>query len=74
MENKMVLDVLKKAAFYIGVLKSTINFNGPEEQKNMWRGTINGLLEAAAIMTGDVYDWDGDGIYKNHSNAPIVEA
>ena len=72
--NKQAEEILKKAAFYIGVLKSAINFRADEAEKNMWRGTIRGLLEAATILTGSIYDWDGNGIYENHGNEPIVNA
>ncbi len=74
MENKQKMAVLERAAYYIGVLKSAIKFNAPEEEKNVWRGMVKGLLEAAAIMTGSTFEWDGDGIYENHGNEPVVRA
>ena len=67
---KKVKKILEAAAECIYNLKF---LNGDESIKNIWRGKIQGLLEAAEIISGNSYDWDTDGIYENSSNEPIIE-
>ena len=66
--------IIIKAANTINSLKVCIKYGGDEAARNMWRGAINGLLEAAHIITGQMYTWDGDGIYENGGNEPIIKA
>ena len=71
--NKNVEKILNAAASHIVDLKVCISYNGDEAAKNLWRGNIRGLLEAAKLLTGNTYDWDEKGIYENGSNEPIVK-
>jgi len=73
MNNKLVMEILEKAAFYISVLKSTINADEPESERNVLKGTIHGLLEASRILTGKAYTWDCGGIYDSHGNLIVVK-
>ena len=66
--------IIIKAANRIADLKACIAMGGEVSTQNMWRGTVNGLLEAAGIITGCTYTWDSDGVYENGSNEPIVRA
>lgn len=72
--KKKVEVILRDAAERIQNLKTCIELDGDQTAQNMWRGMVNGLLEAARILTGDHYDWDSTGIYVNGSNEPIVRA
>ena len=66
--------IIIKAANRISDLKACIDNGGEISTQNMWRGVIEGLLEAASIITGQVYTWDREGIYENHGNEPIIKA
>lgn len=66
--------IIIKAANRISTLKACITMGGEVSAQNMWRGVIEGLLEAASIITGQVYTWDNNGIYENHGNEPIIKA
>lgn len=70
---KNVSKILEAAARHINDLKVCIQYNGDESAKNLWRGNIRGLLEAAALISGNFYTWDANGIYENGSNEPIVK-
>lgn len=72
--RKNVEAILRGAAQRIQNLKTCIELGGDQTAQNMWRGTVNGMLEAAKILTGNSYDWDSDGIYENGSNEPVVKA
>ena len=67
---KKVRKILGTAAECIYNLKF---LNADESTKNIWRGQIKGLLEAAEIISGNYYTWDADGMYENNSNEPIIE-
>ncbi len=73
METK-VNEILTKAADSIKAAKAAMRYHADEATMNKHRGTIEGLLAAAAILTGSAYDWDADGIYENHGNEPVVRA
>lgn len=73
MENK-ARRIVVMAANRINSLKACGLRGGSESEKSYWRGSIGGLLEAASIITGQVYTWDNDGIYENHGNEPIIKA
>lgn len=66
--------ILRGAASRIRDLKACIEMGGDQTTQNIWRGTINGMLEAAKIVTGNRYTWDEEGIYENGSNEPVVKA
>ena len=66
--------IIIKAANQISALKACIAMGGEANTQNILRGVVNGLLEAASIITGQVYTWDSDGIYENHGNDPIIKA
>lgn len=72
METK-VKKIIIKAANRINTLKTCIAMGGEESAQSMWRGVIEGLLEAASVISGRVYTWDNNGIYENHGNEPIYK-
>ena len=69
-----VKEILEKAAEGIRMAKVALRYNMDEPTMNKHRGTVEGLLMAATILTGSTYDWDEDGIYENHGNEPVVRA
>ncbi len=72
--KKKVDAILRGAARKIQSLNVCIKLGGDQAAQNMWRGAINGMLEAAKILTGNHYDWDSERIYENGSNEPVVKA
>lgn len=72
--DKKTEAILRGAADKIQNLKVCIRLGGDEAAQNRWRGTINGMLEAARILTGNCYDWNADGIYENGGNEPVFKA
>lgn len=69
-EIRKIMGEVKKN---VNLILSGLKYDVPESQLNKYRGTIEGLLKAAEIITGDEWNWEADGVYRNHGNEPEIK-
>jgi len=71
--DSVIKSIMNEVRFEVSTILAGVKFGADEALLNVHRGKINGLLKAAEIITGDEWDWEPDGIYRNHGNEPYIK-
>lgn len=71
--DAVISKIMDEVREEVSTILTGLKFGSDVALLNTHRGKIKGLLEAAKIITGDEWDWESDGIYRNHGNEPYIK-